>query len=899
MATYSRYASRFAAGASALAMLAGLPFAASAQDAPAAASTLDEIIVTAQRKSEALQDVPIAVSAFTQESLEAQKIEGGANLQRSVPNVTFTKGFYAGYNFQIRGIGTKQTSVTGDTSTGVHINNAPLTENRLFEAEFFDVERVEVLRGPQGTLYGRNATGGVVNVLTAKPVGEFEANVKAEVGNFESRKLRGMINLPIAGETLALRLAGSYIARGGYADNIATGSDVDDRELFSIRATLGWKPTDNFSAHLMWQHFEEDDKRLNSQKVFCTRDNGPSSVGGTPVTNPIARGLLSQGCGNGSIYSDAAYGTPNSVATLYGVLGLISGFTSGDVYGQRQITDVDKIDSRLNPRYVAEEDIYTLSVTWDITPALQFNSLTSYYKGDYESTQDMNRFQAQQTINNTAFSPGGFINDPQLGRSNRVELYNSLRQPSEQTTQEFRISSAFEGPLNFNLGVNHVDYQKEQAYYIFSNMFTGRANLANGGVPCPVTSTTCIYIDPDPRATPLGHGNYLSYQPYELQSQAVFGEVYWQAMENLKFTLGLRRTKDEKTLENLPIKLLNPGSGLTPGVPTEFKAEFTETTGRLGFDWKPELGFTNETLIYAFYSRGYKGGGPNNVGQTAQLSPTYAPEFVNAYEIGTKNTLLDGTMQLNLTGFYYDYKGYQISKFVNRISTTENIDATVMGFEVEGIWEPIENLRFNFSGGLLETEIQSGNSIDPVNRNQGNPNFTLVKTSGGAACLAPTAALGALLATPAIQAAPTGLFGVCTGAFAGAGVVPNDGIPAQLAGKELPNAPHWTVSIGAQYTWEDVQGWNVTLRGDYYQQGSSYARVFNLEADRLDGWKNGNLSITATNAAGDLSVEAYVKNVFDDRAVTDTFFVDDALGLVQNAFVLDPRIFGVSISKSF
>ena len=134
-----------------------------------AQNVIQELVVTAQKREEALQDVPIAVSAFDQEALQKGKIDGVTNLILAVPNVNFSKGNFTGYNFQIRGIGSKLVAGSGDAGTGIHLNNAPLLSNNLFETEFYDVERVEVLRGPQGTLYGRNATGGVVNMITANP----------------------------------------------------------------------------------------------------------------------------------------------------------------------------------------------------------------------------------------------------------------------------------------------------------------------------------------------------------------------------------------------------------------------------------------------------------------------------------------------------------------------------------------------------------------------------------------------------------------------------------------------------------------------------------------------------------------------------------------------------------
>ncbi|MCA3751727.1 MAG: TonB-dependent receptor, partial [Phenylobacterium sp.] len=160
------------AGASALAL-------SGAAQAAEETSTIEELVVTAQKKAESIQDVPIAVSAFSQDALEKSRIDGGPNLVLAIPNVNFSKGNFNGYNFQIRGIGAKLVATSGDAATGIHLNNAPLISNNLFETEFYDVERVEVLRGPQGTLYGRNATGGVVNLISNKPSDRLEGMARA------------------------------------------------------------------------------------------------------------------------------------------------------------------------------------------------------------------------------------------------------------------------------------------------------------------------------------------------------------------------------------------------------------------------------------------------------------------------------------------------------------------------------------------------------------------------------------------------------------------------------------------------------------------------------------------------------------------------------------------------
>ena len=192
----------------------------------------DEIVVTAQKKEEKIIDVPIAMTALSADALDDKKIEGGSELLRAIPNVSFSKTNFSMYNFQIRGVGTQSISASSDPAVAVSFNNTPLVRNRLFESEFFDMQRVEVLRGPQGTLYGRNATAGVVNLIPALPGPNFGGEVKGEVGSFDTTRLSGMLNVPL-GNTLGVRVAGAWTKRDGFDYNSFT-----QRRIRPVRAAL-------------------------------------------------------------------------------------------------------------------------------------------------------------------------------------------------------------------------------------------------------------------------------------------------------------------------------------------------------------------------------------------------------------------------------------------------------------------------------------------------------------------------------------------------------------------------------------------------------------------------------------------------------------------------------------
>ncbi len=916
---------------------------------PAAESTdgSEEITVTAQRKSERLQKVPIAVSAFSQDQLQKQKIDGGPNLVLAIPNVNFSKGNFTGSNFSIRGIGSKLVAASGDSATGVHINGSPLTANNLFEAEFFDMERVEVLRGPQGTLYGRNATGGVVNLITAKPnFDEMSGNIRAEYGNFNSIKLRGMFNAPL-GDMFALRVAGTYLKRDGFGDNLVTGNDADDRDLWATRATLGFKPDDSFTAYFVWDHFDEDDSRSRIGKQLCSKDTGPANIGGvafSAVSGPgfnignMQQGFFTQGCRATSVGDPTIFGTVDSRSTLGGLFGLLGGFQTGDAYvGKTQNGGIRDIESAFDPIYRSKTDIYQLIMDWDVSDHVRLSSLTSYTEFDLFTRQDYNRYTPSTLFNTspnpvnaigaygaiyTSLFPGGVVNDPQNGPQNRFTTSDISSAFTTQFTQEFRVSTDFDGPVNFSLGANYLNLDATGDYYVMFNTGTAWYQVNNflqtGSANCAATNPLCVFIDPNADPDRSGHNYYDSYSPYNLTSSAVFGEVYWEATDTFKITAGIRYTDDDKTLENHAVTLGTPGAGVAPAQYANVR--FKELTGRVGFDWQPDLSFTDSTLIYGFYSRGYKAGGLNSPCSAAAGvvcgPPDFKPEFINSYELGFKNTLNGGTAQLNLSLFHYDYQGYQVSKIVNRASTNENIDASISGAEFESVWNPIKGLRLNANIGYLSTEIDSGTSIDTFNRTQGNPNLVLVKSSAASNCVVSLATAQAALTFSNGSSNPFALLGVCTvtsAAGAGTPIIPggpvavgtgafgliSDGVGVDLSGKELPNAPEWTISLGIQYSFEVAQGWDLTARVDYYKQTDTFSRIYNAGSDKIPGWENVNITLTLANEENGFTIDAFVKNATDETALTDTYLTDDSSGLFRNGFYTDPRTFGLAVSYEF
>ncbi len=328
-----------------------------------------------------------------------------------MPNLTFSKTNFTGYNIEIRGIGTQAISVTTDPAVAVALNDIPFIRNHFFEQEFYDLSQAEVLRGPQGTLYGRNATAGVVNIVSAKPTDQFEAMASVDIGNYENRRLEGMVNLPIVDDRLDLRVAGEWTKRNGYSTDTSLNTSIDGRDLWSSRVSVGWKPVGNLQTYLIWEHFQEDDDRLRSGKQLCKTAPIPSTVNGVPVGSLgdyyDIGDLLSQGCEDTSLYSHSAFEVPNGYTLSYGSVLSAGGApiqSDFNVYGTTtQSTNLRDIESAVLPRYEAKNDTLELNADWSLSPSLTLTSQTGYNNDFLWSSQDYDRFDSQ---------PGVFVYDP-------------------------------------------------------------------------------------------------------------------------------------------------------------------------------------------------------------------------------------------------------------------------------------------------------------------------------------------------------------------------------------------------------------------------------------------------------------------------------------------------------
>lgn len=906
---------------------------------------LEEIIVTATKTETSLQDTPIAVSAFSQDQLDSALINDTMNLQFNVPNMLMGKGNFTSSEVRIRGIGAGAVGSAGDNGVGIHVNGVYLNNSRIFETQFFDTERVEVLRGPQGTLYGRNTTGGVVNVITAKPnTDEMSGHLEATVGNYSAGQSRGHINIPLT-DNIAMRASGFWMTRDGFVDNEYNGNEIDDRDMWSGRLSLTWTGEDT-DATLMVNYFEEDDNRARSQKQACNKDPDPI-LGCLP--GKARYGVANSGAGIGGsllgVASDILEGSntvmgvvvPDLTGGAFGNPALAayipnSRFPVDDYANSVNPKDVREVYMDFDPQYEADETIVSLEINHNIGD-YRITSLTGYSTSTVASQEDYEKSVASESWElqlealaalaetpalPAAFAPlledagaGAlvpFITDiatgvPGVGLwagNPRIASYKEgipLLMPDgstrnttsnfgadmskaspEQWSQEFRVATQFDGDVNFLAGAFYLDYETETHYVVRTSALAmpGLIIPINAAAyPAPYGEVGSAFSETNPHN--WGYDN--DTRKYELETWALFGEAYWDISDDLTLTLGLRYSDEDKKSKQ---RVIYSTFQSVPSIEADLGYDYPEydsqeTTGRVNLTYN----MSDEIMMYGNIARSYKSGGFNPIGADSPLldpalggdpgNADFEPEYVNSAEFGIKTTLMDGSLQLNGTGFYYDYEDLQVSKIVSVTSLNVNSDATIMGFEGEMLWAPTDALRLSATFSWLDTDIDDFSTYDTSNPNAQGTNEGIISCNG----------VNWLSDNPADCADTSGL---------------SSGIPIDQDGNNIQGSPEYSYNLGAAYTFFNLGGvGDLTVSTNYYWQDEFYARNFNSDSDLVEEWEVWNASARLQSSDDTWYAEAWIKNILDDDYVTGQYLTSSVSSLFTNQFILDPQTYGATV----
>jgi iron complex outermembrane recepter protein len=614
---------------------------------------LTEVLVTAQRRAENVQDVPLTISVFTTEQLANFRIEKTEDLAAYTPGLYASTSQFGDPVFSLRGVGMNNGNTNQNPAVTEYINEVALPSIGLLGFDTFDLERVEVLKGPQGDLYGRNTTGGAINFITARPTKDFSASVDVDYGNYNLTEIGFEVGGAVT-DTLALRFAGHAISRDGWQTDVATNnlggfteSRNGDISRQGARFSALWTPSDSFSAL-----FVGDMTADNSQVPSYMATGYTNTTGGCKV--PLVPGF------NGGVGCPVyAVPTPNStpVAVAYGGNDPTLAFGANS-YGDRN-----------------NAHIYGGSLKLDWT----FDGMT------------------------LASVTGGRKMDRTYGSSSGSPYIDQDLQASEQLktiSEELRLSSSGSGPLQWLGGL----------YYSHDGVDNlNLTNFAQNYEVAPLSPTPVVFN---------------TYTAQTTETEAIFGHVEYAFDSEWKVIAGIRETHEyiDYTYASGVNVNFPPEDELTPVPFDHANMSSNGVSGKVGLNFTP----SKDLLVYLTLSDGYKGGGfpgdiaflPYPAGQPASAYlPSYSSEKLFAYELGEKATLADGSLVLNSSIFYYDWRHMQASTEIP-YGTPPNVievfslgnagNAKLYGLDADLTWKITRELSLQGGLNLLHARIVTG-----------------------------------------------------------------------------------------------------------------------------------------------------------------------------------------------
>lgn len=674
--TSSKFTKSLIGGVSAIALT--LP-------ATTAFSQIEEIIVTAEKREENVQDVSLSVSAFNEESLKLGGIQDVSRLELVVPGVNFA---FAGNDAKFNVRGANSTNTFGDNSSivGAFLDGVYKARASQQTRGFFDVKAVEFLRGPQGTLYGRNTFAGALNVFTNTPdLDEYSAGIEASYQRFDRIRGEGFVNMPVS-DTFGLRVAAYYDKSDGYIKNLA-GPDVGAQDDKAFRVTGLWAPTDNLEVLARYSYSEEDGNEagLFGYTFLCrnvTPDGLTDAFGSErDCTNPI----------RGS-----------------GGLGTAANGPGGDPYviAQDYIQPVDLVDHNL-----------TLDINYDFG-SVTMRSITNYNEFENDIGFDFD------------FGPNPVQN-------------GGYDEESKGWSQEFQFNSDYDSAIQWTAGLYYSDLEDRSTFYIYDQTQrrpnSDRPTVVTPQFPGGVQLLTATGIESRDR---ILNNFFANNVIIDTEYFGIYGQAEWTVADNLRVIGGLRYNDETKGARaggsnfsggdrvvnvapgvagSSPIFLptnaqdvftynFDAADAITSATVSDFPGNYDNITWRAGIEYD----MSDDVLLYLTGSTGYLSG-------SANTSSTTEEQNSRVFEAGFKSRLADNTVQLNGAAHFTTYNNLLAQRQLPPevpggpvLTVTDNGgDIEAWGIEMDAIWQPVENLTMTATAAYLNSEY--------VTFGQGNP----------------------------------------------------------------------------------------------------------------------------------------------------------------------------------
>ena len=928
------------------------------------ARTVEEVVVTALRKETNLQDTAITITAITSDDLELKQLENFEDLQFAVPTLSFAKGAYSGAGISLRGIGNFAVGNSSSNAIGYFWNGQTASQSGLYEAEFFDVERVEVLRGPQGTLFGSGTTGGAVQMITVRPNAEAGGNIKVDLADYDSTRLSGAVNLPLS-DNLRSRFAFASLKRGGFVTNSYDDSKLDDRNTLAGRASFEYDYSDDTVISLIYEQTTADDSRLRANRQFCKAD---------PLfgCSPLERGM-------------DAIQSPGSYGHWVPYLQFQNPDLSTSIYRNNPSQSIRSVDLDHKPEHNAklESTLFeidsALSDTMNMVFSYSYHTRNYFDTADYDHAVSVVPYQMgpiTASLGKDSTNGYGGIGMQTFTSDQAADMSTN---ESEWSQTELRFTSDYDSAFNFTAGLFHSTTSSETDYRItapymsywgdtstgpicaifayscglggapfWSPFFSGLAaaaaqapGLIAAGVITPAQAQGYVLNAAATAGSAAGVPALADWQSMfhndsnlNRDSSAVYGELYYDISDVTRLTVGGRYSEYRihdytySSLLDLQGQAAGNYSGIQPD-PIHRIYEGDKVTYKLALDHS----LNDNSLLYATYSTGFKPGGVNPTDAENGTPSLYDPEIVNVFEVGMKNTLMDGRLQLNLSAYHNELEGLQLSKIVRRSSVNENADATITGVEAEFTFFVTNTVMIDGFVAHTDATIDEFASVDPINPGAATQILPLAPGATGflgdfaplaATCdplvflgqAAPSATCGLGLAASNAQLAAlvkyantdTGpvfkSFGpLCTQPFFGLNstTLPcpaTDGVEQDLSGNKLPGSAELNYRLGVTKFFDTTAGtW--TARADYSYRGDTESDTFNRKIGHVDAYSQVDVSMRYQPNDGDWYVGAYIRNLRDDDHIYAYYATDPTVGGFSNGVAIDPKIMGINFGMNF
>jgi iron complex outermembrane receptor protein len=637
------------------------------------AQTLDEVIVTAQKREQSLQDVSAAVSAVDATRLESAQINTLEDLQLIVPTVTFGNDFNMAKIF-IRGVGANTSTTGSEPGVALHVDGAVISRAEAQLTSLFDLDRVEVLRGPQGTLYGRNATSGSINLITAKPTAQPDGYARVTLGNYDTAHAEAALGGPIT-ETIRGRVAFASRERSGFGRNPVTGNDVDDLNRTMGRVHLQFLPSETMDFLVTGEWYDQDDA---SGAVKFRRETFP--------------------------------GDPERAATGIG------GYA----------TNPRDLASEFDPGTQTETWALTTTFNWSLTDALTFRNISNYRDFETSITQDLD---TSAVVNSLQINRQATTIQRRDVESRQYSTEFQLNFASEQINSVLGLFYFDEDQRPTDTVGLTPDFGMPSNIALITNAPTVLNNTPGPPSGPPVgmdmASELCNrdLVGAINNSTPQAPKRVCIHSDLDTQAWAVFGQAtvglgrFTSALDALSLKVGGRYSWEERQSANPAYIIAANGAGPVLQFTQDFtfrERTFEDFTPEGGLEWRP----MSDVMLYYTYSEGFKSGsGENAAGSTTIVNP----EEIQNHEVGLKSSWLDRRLAVNVSLFSYELQGLQINKTISGgpsgfLTIFENAaDVSGEGVEVEFFGTPVEPLRLSGSVAWLDAQFDDFETADPLN----------------------------------------------------------------------------------------------------------------------------------------------------------------------------------------